>query len=72
MGSPFTSRSPRSSLRESGQKVGLVRPRLLYTAGELREIRKLQAVAEVERTETSPGPKPADDNSPAGQEVPRE
>ncbi len=29
-------------------------PRLLYTAGELREIRKLQAVAMVERQETAP------------------
>jgi pyruvate ferredoxin oxidoreductase alpha subunit len=47
-------------------------PRLLYTAGELREIRKLQAVAEVERSETFPGRKPADDSSPATQEMPRE
>ena len=30
-------------------------PRLLYTAGELREIRKLQAIAMVEREETAPG-----------------
>ncbi len=29
-------------------------PRLLYTQGELREIRKLQAVAQVEREEVSP------------------
>ena len=32
-------------------------PRLLYTAAELREIRKLQAVAKVEREETFPGGK---------------
>ena len=29
-------------------------PRLMYTEQELREIRKLQAVAQVERDETSP------------------
>ncbi len=29
-------------------------PRLLYTREELREIRKLQAVAQVEREEVSP------------------
>jgi pyruvate ferredoxin oxidoreductase alpha subunit len=33
-------------------------PRLLYTAGELREVRKLQAIAAVERQETSPGQQP--------------
>jgi pyruvate ferredoxin oxidoreductase alpha subunit len=29
-------------------------PRLLYTEAELREIRKLQAIAQVEREETAP------------------
>jgi pyruvate ferredoxin oxidoreductase alpha subunit len=48
-------------------------PRLLYTAGELREVRKLQAVAMAERAETSPGQKPARVNSSdTPQEAPRE
>ncbi len=37
---------------ESGQNLP---PRLLYTENELREIRKLQSVALVERSETTPG-----------------
>jgi len=45
-------------------------PRLLYTENELREIRKLQAIALVEREETSPAATPA--NQTNGQEVPRE
>jgi pyruvate ferredoxin oxidoreductase alpha subunit len=46
-------------------------PRLLYTAGELREIRKLQAIARVEREETAPGGEPAGGGS-AAQEAPHE
>ncbi|MDH4040593.1 MAG: pyruvate synthase [Gammaproteobacteria bacterium] len=46
-------------------------PRLLYTAGELREIRKLQAIAQVEREETAPGQGPIRDSNTA-QETPRE
>lgn len=44
-------------------------PRLLYTAGELREVRKLQAVAMAERAESSPGGQPAGDSD---NRVPRE
>jgi pyruvate ferredoxin oxidoreductase alpha subunit len=40
-------------------------PRLLYTAGEMREIRKLQAIATVEREETAPGGEPAGGSSAA-------
>jgi pyruvate ferredoxin oxidoreductase alpha subunit len=48
-------------------------PRLLYTAGELREVRKLQAIAAVERQETAPGQAPAHANpSRATQEAPNE
>ena len=48
-------------------------PRLLYTAGELREIRKLQAIASVEREETAPGQRPATGNSSQStQEAPGE
>jgi pyruvate ferredoxin oxidoreductase alpha subunit len=46
-------------------------PRLLYTAGEMREIRKLQAIATVEREETAPGGEPAGDSN-AAQEAPHE
>jgi pyruvate ferredoxin oxidoreductase alpha subunit len=46
-------------------------PRLLYTAGEMREIRKLQAIATVEREETAPGGEPAGDSN-AAQETPHE
>jgi pyruvate ferredoxin oxidoreductase alpha subunit len=46
-------------------------PRLLYTAGELREVRKLQAIAMVEREDTSPGPQSAagSDNTGPDQEA---
>ena len=40
-------------------------PRLLYTAGEMREIRKLQAIARVEREETAPGGEPGGGKSAA-------
>jgi hypothetical protein len=46
-------------------------PRLLYTAGEMREIRKLQAIARVEREETAPGGEPAG-GSNAAQETSHE
>jgi pyruvate ferredoxin oxidoreductase alpha subunit len=46
-------------------------PRLLYTAGELREIRKLQAIAMVEREETAPGREP-EGSEIAAQEIPDE
>ena len=45
-------------------------PRLLYTENELREIRKLQAIAQVERAETSPAVQPNDQVN--GQGVPRD
>jgi pyruvate ferredoxin oxidoreductase alpha subunit len=45
-------------------------PRLLYTDGELREIRKLQAIAMVEREETSPQTQRT--NQVSGQEASRE
>ena len=45
-------------------------PCLLYTDGELREVRKLQAIAMVERTETSPQAQGA--SHTAGQETSRE
>jgi pyruvate ferredoxin oxidoreductase alpha subunit len=46
-------------------------PRLLYTGQELREVRKLQAIAMVERDETAPGQRPAasDDATAPEQEV---
>ena len=44
-------------------------PRLLYTAQELREVRKLQAIAIVEREETAPGQRAtAGDDSSASEE----
>lgn len=46
-------------------------PRLLYTAGELREIRKLQAIALVEREDTAPRQGPPRDSDTA-REAPRE
>ena len=45
-------------------------PRLLYTENELREIRKLQAIAQVERAETSPAVQPNDQVNDQG--VPRD
>jgi pyruvate ferredoxin oxidoreductase alpha subunit len=39
-------------------------PRLLYTETELRELRKLQAVAAAERAETSPSARPGEGRSP--------
>lgn len=41
--------------REAVAKGVAPRPRLLYTQDELREIRKLQAVAQVEREDVAPG-----------------
>ena len=45
-----------ASETRDAMEAGITPPqRLLYTDGELREVRKLQAVAAVEREETSPG-----------------
>lgn len=44
-----------NQLKQALEKGSTPPPRLLYTAGELREIRKLQAIAHVERQELKPG-----------------
>jgi pyruvate ferredoxin oxidoreductase alpha subunit len=40
-----------SVLREAAEQGSAPPPRLLYTENELREVRKLQAIAQVERNE---------------------
>ena len=42
-------------MRDAAQRGESPPPRLLYTEEELREVRKLQAVAQVEREELAKG-----------------
>ncbi len=46
-----------AATREAARTGRAPAPRLLYTEDELREVRKLQAIAQVERHETSPAPR---------------